>query len=111
MLRGRAGEEVGHLGAFGGDVNTLLAGPDSAAAYGRLYVTNVRKASTLGLLGAVAYVAVLVRSDNLRDVDDTSFAVGLTGAALAVASIPFTLRAQRSLSRAVWFYNGALPTR
>ena len=111
LLRGRAGEQVGSLGGFGGGVDTLLAGPDSAAVYGHRYVTDMRRSGTLGLLGAAAYVVVLLRTDNFRDADDTSVAIGLTGAALAIASIPFTLRAQRNLSRAIWHYNAALATR
>jgi hypothetical protein len=111
LLRGHAGEEVGSLGPFGGGVDTLLAGPDSAAVYGRRYVTNVRRASTLGLIGTAAFIVAYVRSDRFRDSDDTSSAIALTGAGFALASIPFTLRAARSLSRAVWFYNAALPAR
>jgi hypothetical protein len=111
LLRGRAGEEVGSLGPFGGGVDTLLVGPDSAAVYGRRYVTNVRRASTLGFIGTVAFVVAYVRSDRFRDSDDTSSAIALAGTGFALASIPFTLRASRSLSRAVWFYNAALPAR
>jgi hypothetical protein len=111
LLRGRAGEEVGSLGAFGGGVETLLAGPDSAAAYTRRYVTNIRPSSALGLLGTVAFVVASVRSNGFRDRDNTSSAIALTGAGLALVSIPFSVKAKRSLSRAVWFYNAALPTR
>src|SRR4051812_21678540 len=111
LLRGRAGEEVGRLGMFGGGVDTLLAGPDSAAAYARRYVSNVRTASTFGLLGTIAFVVASVQSDGFRDTDDTSAAIALTGAGLAIVAIPFTVRATRSLSRAVWYYNSVLPTR
>jgi hypothetical protein len=111
LLRGRAGEQVGALGMFGGGVDTLLAGPDSAAAYARRYVSNVRTASTFGLLGTLAFVVAAVRSDGFRDTDDTDAAIALTGAGLAIVSIPFTVRAARSLSRAVWYYNSALPMR
>jgi hypothetical protein len=111
LLRGRSGEEVGRLGAFGGGVDTLLAGPDTAAALARVYVTNARRASTLGLIGSIAVIVAYARTDSFRDADDTSLALALTGLGFTIASIPFTLRAQRSLSRAVWFYNAALPTR
>lgn len=111
LLRGRAGEEIGRLGAFGGGVDTLLAGPDSAAAYGRRYVTAARRASVLGLIGGAAYVAAVAHSSNFRDTDGTTTVLALTGAGFAIASIPFTFRATRSLSRAVWFYNAALATR
>lgn len=111
LLRGRTGERIGSLGMFGGGVDTLLAGPDSAAAYARRYVSNTRTSSTFGLLGAIAYVVASVRSDGFRDTDDTDAAIALTGAGLAIVSIPFTIRAGRSLSRAVWYYNSVLPTR
>jgi hypothetical protein len=111
LLRGHAGEQIGSLGPFGGGVDTLLAGPDSAAVYGRRYVTETRRASTLGLIGSALAVAALVSSDGFNDPDDATVALALTGFGFTIASIPFTLRASRSLSRAVWFYNAALPTR
>jgi hypothetical protein len=105
LLRGRDGVEIGKLGAFGGGVDTLLAGPDSAAAHARRYVTATRRANGLALLGAVAYVVALARTDNLLDADPTTAGIALTGLGLSIASIPFALHAQRSLSRSVWFYD------
>ena len=108
LLRGREGVDVGKLGAFGGGVDSLLAGPDSAAAYARRYVRAARTSNTLALLSAAAYVALLVHSDNTRDdFDNTDIALGVTGLAFGIAAIPFNLRAGQSLSRAVWFYNAA----
>lgn len=111
LLRGRAGEQVGNLGMFGGGVDTLLAGPDSAAAYARRYVTDIRRSSTLGLLGTVAFVAALIRSNNSSADDAPTVALAVTAGAFSIASIPFALRANRSLSKAVWYYNSVLPTR
>jgi hypothetical protein len=111
LLRGRAGEEVGRLGLFGGNVDTLLAGPDSASAYARRYLTNTRRGTTLGLIGTVAAIAAIVSSDNYRDPDGTTVALALTGVGFAIAAIPFEVRATRSLSRAIWYYNSVLPTR
>ena len=111
LLRGRAGERIGSLGMFGGGVDSLLAGPDSAAAYARRYVSNIRPASTLGLLGTLAFIVASVRSDGYRDTDGTTTAIALTGAGLAIVAAPFAMRASRSLSRAVWYYNSVLPTR
>ena len=106
LLRGRSGVEVGKLGAFGGGVDTLLAGPDSAVAYTRRYVTAARTSNTLALIGTVAYVALLVHNDDFNnDWDSTDTALGITGLAFGIAAIPFGLRAHQSLSRAVWFYN------
>jgi hypothetical protein len=109
LLRGREGVVVGKLGGFGGGVDSLLAGPDSAAAHARRYVREVRTANTLSLLSAVAFVVVATRTDWFRDnASDGDVAIGVTGTVLALASIPFHLRAEQNLSRAVWFYNAAL---
>jgi hypothetical protein len=111
LLRGRTGERIGSLGMFGGGVDTLLAGPDSAAAYARRYVSNMRTSSTFALLGGIAYVVASVRSNGFRDTDDTDVAIGLTAAGLSIVSIPFTMRAARDLSRSIWFYNSAIASR
>jgi hypothetical protein len=109
LVRGHDGVVIGRLGAFGGGVDSLLAGPDSAAAYARQYVTAARTSNTLALLGGVAYVALLMHSDNLsNDLDGTDYALGLSGLGLVIAAVPFELRAGRSLARAIWFYNVAL---
>lgn len=109
LLRGREGVEVGRLGGFGGGVDTLLAGPDSAAAHARRYVGQIRTANTLSLLSAVAFVVVASRTNWFRDdASDGDLAIGITGSVLGLASIPFHLHAEQNLSRAVWFYNAAL---
>jgi len=109
LLRGREGVEVGKLGGFGGGVDSLLAGPDSAAAHARHYVGAIRTANSLSLLSAVAFVVVATRTDWFRDnASDGDVAIGVTGTVLGLASIPFRLRAEQNLSRAVWFYNAAL---
>ncbi len=111
VVRGTQGERVGRLGSFGGGVESLLSGPDSAAAYGRQYVRATRRSSTLGLIGAVAYAVVVVRTDNFKreQFGDAEVITAIAGAGLTLASVPFAVQAQRSLSRAVWWYNSALP--
>ena len=111
LVRGAAGERVSRLGSFGGGIDLLLTGPDSAAAHARSYVRNSRIGGTLGLLGTIAYVVVLVRTDGHRDrdLDDGTEAAAIASFAFGLASVPFNWRAQRSLSRGVWWYNEALP--
>jgi hypothetical protein len=112
FVRGAAGERVGgNLGGFGGGMGPLLAGPDSAAAYASRYTHNKRTAATLGLIGVAAFIVAVVRTDNFDDTDNDGVAIGASIASVgfAIASIPFTVRAQRDLSRAVWWYNSALP--
>jgi hypothetical protein len=110
LVRGASGEMVSRLGGFGGGLDLLLHGPDSAATHGRSYVTSARRATTLGLIATAAYVVVLVRTDTFRDdFDDASVATSLVGAGFGIGAIPFALKAQRELARAVWWYNSALP--
>lgn len=110
LVRGASGESVSRLGAFGGGMQTLLNGPDSAAAYGQRYVRASHRSAALSLIGAAAYIVVLVRTDNLRNrMSNGDVAVALTGAGFLIASGPFERQARRSLSQAVWWYNAALP--
>jgi hypothetical protein len=112
LVRGAAGEKVGgNLGGFGGGVGPLLAGPDSAAAHARDYTRNMRTSGVLGALGAAAFIVAIVRSNNVEHSDTDGIAIGASIASVgfAIASLPFSLRAQRDLSRAVWWYNAALP--
>ena len=108
LLRGREGVEVGSLGAFGGGVDTLLAGTELAATHASRYVKEIRTANSLALLSAAAFVVVAVRTDWFRDnADDTDKVLGIGVTALALVSIPFRVHAEDNLSRAVWFYNAA----
>ncbi len=103
---------MGSLSAFGGGVDSLLAGPDSAAILARRYVNDTKRASVLGLFGTAAYVVLLVHSDNFRnDIDAVSGTAAVASVGFALATIPFTLRSLRNLSRAVWHYNAALAAR
>jgi hypothetical protein len=112
ILRGHAAEPVGSLGAFGGGVDSLLAGPDSAAFYARRYVSDSRTSTTLGLIGTVAVVIAVVSAGDIYGDDDTAAtAAGIAGIGFTIASVPFALRAARNLSRSVWFYNAALAGR
>lgn len=112
LVRGAAGAPVGpRLSVFGGGVDLLLTGPDSAAAHARAYVRDSRRAATLGLLGTVAAVVLIVRTEGrpTNDIDGTSTGIAIASVGLSLAAIPFMIRAQRGLSRAVWWYNAALP--
>ena len=110
LVRGEFGEKVSRLGGFGSGVDVLLAGPDSAARYARSYVSASRWSTGLTLLGGIAFGVALASMD---DWNDSSFGsprtvVALAATGIVVVSIPFTVKAQRSLSRAVWWYNEEL---
>lgn len=111
LVRGATGEPIGDaLGVFGSGVDPLLTGPDSAAAFGRAYVHDTRRAAALGLLAVAAYVVVVARTDNFRhDFDGTSGTAAVVTLGFTVATLPFATRARQDLSRAVWWYNAALP--
>ena len=111
LVRGAAGERVGgNLGGFGGGMGPLLAGPDSAAKYARSYRSNKRTSATLGLLGAAAFVVAMARSDWFKEDDEDAVAnaAAIASVGFAISTIPFTIRAQRDLSRGIWWYNAAL---
>ena len=113
LVRGVNGEHVGgKLTGFGGGIDPILAGPDSAARYGRAYVRDSRTSGTLGLVALAGYAVVLWRTDNFRHADSlgtegTTAAVG--GLLFGSAAAYFQKRATVSLSRAILWYNAALP--
>ena len=110
LVRGASNEKVSRIGGFGGGVGVLLAGPDSAARYAHAYVHAKRGSTVLGILAGVAAGIVLVRADDSSDwFETTDVVISLVGVGFGLASIPFTIKAQRSLSRSVWWYNAELP--
>src|SRR5450830_1235365 len=110
LVRGAAADSAVRLSGFGHGVEMLLTGPDSAAAYGRRYITANKRSSTLSLIAVTAIVLVAARTDNFRSaangIDGT---LGIVGASAAIVSMPFTIQSQRDLAKAVWWYNAALP--
>lgn len=110
LVQGSSGERVARLGGFGSGVDLLLSGPDSAAAHARTYVRSTRTTAFLGLGAVVAYATVALRTDSFRGhADDGDIALTVGSVGLAIATIPFAIKAQRALSRAVWWYNAELP--
>jgi hypothetical protein len=109
IVRGTNGERVGKsLGGFGRGVDILRAGPDSASFHARKYSSSISTATTLQLLSVLAYLGAMTQAESSYE-DSTAPLLLVTGLGFSLASIPFTLRAQRDLSRSVWWYNSALP--
>ena len=110
LVRGAIGERVSTLDMFGGGVDLLLVGEDSAGVHARAYVWNVKRSALLGGAGAVA-VGVAAATHGFHDGHVTNGeVVGVLAGAVALAiSVPFELRARRELARAIWWYNAALP--
>jgi len=108
IVRGASGERVGRIGGFGSGVDVLLAGTDSSRAHARRYQSNARVVSTLGLAALTTSVIALVRVNKHGEDDETARILGWSTLGIGLVSIPFAGRAQRSLSRSVWWYNAAL---
>lgn len=110
LARGAEGERVSRLGGFGSGVGPLLAGPDSAAHYARQYVRSTRWAEGLGLIAGVGLAIAYLRDGGLRDGfgDPAAQVAAASGIVALYASLPFSLRAQRSFSRAIWWHNAVL---
>lgn len=110
LVRGVASDSAVRLNGFGHGIDILLTGPDSAASYGRRYVTANKRSSMLSTVAVAALLVVASRTHNFQssatNLDGT---IAFVGGTAAVASIPFTIQSQRALARAVWWYNAALP--
>jgi hypothetical protein len=110
LVRGATGERVSTLGPFGGGVDMLTNGADSAATHAQAYVWNVKRSALLGGAGAIALgVAASTRGFQSGRVSNGDVVAVVAGAVVLAISVPFELRARRELARAIWWYNGALP--
>ena len=108
LVRGATAKPVSTLGVFGGGVEVLMSGSDSAAVHAQSYVWNAKRSAIFGGAGAIALATVLphTQSGGLTNADVVT---AIVGAVAAGVSVPYALRARSELSRAVWWYNGALP--
>jgi len=109
LVRGASGPTIGTFGFFHSSaVDTLLRGPDSAAAYARSYRSE-RHTGTVFLaagwalgLGSTVYASATHRGVGINF-------IGL--AAMTLATIPAShhfSHASRDISRSVWWYNAAV---
>ena len=107
LLRGSRGLRVARFGRLGPDLPRIVAGADSAVAHARAFRPLQRRAGVAGLLAGAAAVTALVL-DVASDANNPapfSIAAGALGADAGFEA----KRAARELSRAVWWYNRALP--
>ena len=113
IVRGAAGVPVGSIGPLGADLEEIVQGADSAVRHARDY----RRAQTRGLVATVGGAALFAVGLAQCDEDGLLFEGCSSGAgALALGGLGATLygafeysRANRSLSRSLWWYNRALP--
>lgn len=112
LLRGVSGERVGGATEFGGHVDVLLQGPDSAAAWAKRFLTTRRRAGVYGLIGAVGTAAFIVIGYQ-RNLSDATTRNLYWGGTVAVPLWFFSLNregrdqdaASLSMARSVWWYN------
>ena len=106
ILRGENAEVVGRVSGFGGsNLRKLLAGSDSAVMHARRYTNASRASSIIGIVGAgLAFAAFRTLDDDNTNYGSAS-ALIIASAAVGITAGGFQLRAQRELSRAVWWYN------
>lgn len=107
LRRGVAGEQVGKLGWLGGGTDVLLAGPDSAAHYARLFSRTQRGTWLSAIVAAVGLTAIrLVAWDDASDGVLWASAAGMPLTFYALDAVSTRERvAERSAHRAVWWYN------
>jgi len=110
LVRGAAGRPVGWIRPFNRSaVDTLLHGPDSAAANARLYVSERKKADVYGLIGTASLVFGLIHVHNGHEVQAVDWgAIALALLTLGPAG-KHGSNASAALSRSVWWYNASFP--
>lgn len=104
LVRGTAGSAVVGLGTpRPTELARLFAGNDSASVYAARYVRDERWNQGLTFAGAILAAAGFLQPHPLNG-------LSAAGTGMLLTSIPFQFRAERGLSRAVWWYNAALPS-
>jgi hypothetical protein len=107
LLRGSGGRRVARFGQLGPDLPGIVAGADSAVAHARAFRPLQRRAGAAGLLAGAAALtaAVLGGVSDANDPAPFSVAAGVLGVYAGFEA----KRAARELSRALWWYNRAIP--
>src|SRR5262245_9907583 len=106
LVRGMPGERV-PLGAWSQHAVPLFSQSDSAASHAARYVRATRQEAGLGLLATMFVTTAFVRS-RMGHNDDGNAILALTGSGLILITLPVEIRAQKHLSRAIWWYNSTL---
>ena len=105
LVQGIQGQTVGSLGIFRTNLS-VLESTDSSAAYVRSFRRAHRASTMLAFVGSVATVVFVHTARDDEFLTGTTPLVSAGVAAVALyASLPFTLKAQRSLARAIWWHN------
>ena len=116
ILRGLAGEKVGHIGAFSAsDLPSIVRG-DSAAGYAQVFKREYRRGNRMSWGGFVvteaSVVAILyrMRDDQHFAAPETALAgVALGGFVISRVGTMSLRRARTAASKALWWHNRDLP--
>ena len=114
LVRGTAGESVARLGLFGPNLERIVQDADSAVRHARQYRRSQNRGGAAALAGTALTVAAVVQCRDegfyiVPDCSRTALSMFIGGAALSLYGGFELARANRALSRAVWWYNRALP--
>src|SRR5262249_7501488 len=97
------------LGAWAQRTMPLFSQSDSAAPHAARYVRAVRWQAIVSLLGSACVATALVRSRMGRN-DDGNVILAAAGTGFTLVALPLEIRAQKNLSRAIWWYKSTLPS-
>jgi hypothetical protein len=107
VVQGAEGQIVARVGMAGTRpaLGTLVVRSDSAVVHARRFERLAPRAAAATLAGSLLFVVPA-----LADQDDPAVVLGASvgGAALTLYGTVALLRAQRALSRSIWWYNESL---
>jgi len=108
IVRGARGAQVARWGLFQTpELTSLVQGSAQAEEHARIFDRTAPRAQWVSLAGALLLVAPRLNDD--RHTSDVELGAVISGAALTLYGATLQVRAQRALSRAVWWYNRDLP--
>jgi hypothetical protein len=108
IVRGGPGEQVARLGLFGDRVLAVVRG-DSATYYARSYEGSSARGAAAFTIGSVLLLTPLSRHTP-PDHSPREVTVMVSGFILQLVGAHYFHRAERSLSRALWWHNRELAT-
>ena len=112
IVQGSTGTRVATLNAFGPTIVPLVQRSDSAVAQARNFQRDRRRGTVLTLAGLTMYIVAAANSHffdgNLPSPTDAQWAAMGGGLVLTLVGAHFELRAERALSRALWWNNREL---
>jgi hypothetical protein len=108
IIRGEHEERVGRLGMFSAtNLESIVASSPEAAAEARVFKKNYRPGEFFSFLGAFT----MVFSGSVASGSDSAFwpVTGVVvGGSMLFYGVHRHVRAQNSLSKTIWLYNGSL---